>query len=249
MQTLKFQKGNAKLGADIRTFSLPAGWTCPNAQDCLAKVSIDKSGKRSLKDGPKTQFRCFAATAEAVYVNTYNARQHNWAALKAAKTTKKMMQLILDSLPKKATKVRIHVSGDFYNQRYFDAWCQAAGACPNVLFYAYTKSLNYWVNSQHLVPDNLILTASKGGKLDALIPQHGLRSARVVYSEKEAQDLGLEIDHDDSHAYRPAPSFALLIHGVQPKGSKASAALKILKGSSSYSRKYKQHLKGANSYD
>ena len=50
----------------------------------------------------------------------------------------------------------------------------------------------------------------------------------------------LEIDHDDSHAADPTrrrKSFALLIHGVQPKGSAASAAVRALNGEGSYSRK------------
>ncbi len=57
------------------------------------------------------------------------------------------------------------------------------------------------------------------------------------------RELGLEIDHDDSHAAVPEwrnNSFALLVHGVQPKGSKAAEALKILKRDKvkhSYSRK------------
>ena len=65
----------------------------------------------------------------------------------------------------------------------------------------------------------------------------------VVFSEAEAKEKGLEIDHDDSHAAVPEwrhNSFALLVHGVQPKGSKAAEALKILKRDKvkhSYSRK------------
>ncbi len=90
--------------------------------------------------------------------------------------------------------------------------------------------------------DNFILTASYGGRDDELIDQHGLRSAKVVFSETEAEELGLEIDHDDSHAARPSVKnldFALLVHGTQPKGSEASEALKALKGKGSYSRKKK----------
>ena len=82
------------------------------------------------------------------------------------------------------------------------------------------------------MPNNLVLTASRGGRADHLISQHGLREAVVVFSEKEAADKGLEIDSDDSHAARPElrdQSFALLIHGVQPKGSEAAKALREIK--------------------
>ena len=113
---------------------------------------------------------------------------------------------------------------------------------PNKLFYAYTKSLRYWLDVVNEMPilDNLILTASYGGSNDYMIDEHNLRSTKVVFSEAEAEMLGLEIDHDDSHAARPSmrdQDFALLIHGTQPKGSEAAKALKELKGKGSYSRK------------
>ena len=77
-----------------------------------------------------------------------------------------------------------------------------------------------------------MLTASRGGRLDHLIDQHNLRESKVVFSEAEADALGYEIDHTDEHAAIPAirsESFALLLHGTQPKGSEAAEALKILK--------------------
>jgi hypothetical protein len=225
MQLLKFQQGNAKLGKNIYTFSLPAGHSCPFANDCLSKA--DKlTGK--LTDGPNTQFRCFAASAEAVYPNVRIARWHNFDLLKKLNSNE-AADLILNSLPKKANIVRIHVSGDFFNESYFLAWLQVAKLRPNVLFYAYTKSLIYWVNYIKEIPSNLVLNASEGGKLDAQILEHGLKFAKVVYSPKQAQELGLLIDHTDEAAYKTKESFALLIHGQQPKGSKASQSIKELK--------------------
>jgi len=225
MQLLKFQQGNAKLGKNIFTFSLPAGHACPFANECLSKA--DKlTGK--LTDGPNTQFRCFAASAEAVYPNVRIARWHNFDLLKKL-TTNKAADLILNSLPKKANIVRIHVSGDFFNESYFLAWLQVAKLKPEVLFYAYTKSLIYWVNYIKEIPSNLVLNASEGGKLDAQILEHGLKFAKVVYSPEQAEELGLLIDHTDEAAYKTKESFALLIHGQQPKGSKASQSIKDLK--------------------
>jgi hypothetical protein len=225
MQLLKFQQGNAKLGKNIFTFSLPAGHACPFANECLSKA--DKlTGK--LTDGPNTQFRCFAASAEAVYPNVRLARWHNFDLLKKL-TTNKAADLILNSLPKKANIIRIHVSGDFFNEAYFLAWLQVAKLRPEVLFYAYTKSLIYWVNYIKEIPSNLVLNASEGGKLDAQILEHGLKFAKVVYSPEQAEELGLLIDHTDEAAYKTKESFALLIHGQQPKGSKASQSIKDLK--------------------
>ena len=155
----------------------------------------------------------------------------------------------MDSMPKDAGIVRIHVAGDFFNSDYMWAWWLTASENPNTLFYAYTKSLRYWIDIPNQMPilDNFILTASYGGRDDHLIDMTAdspigekLRSTKVVFSEAEAEALGLEIDHDDSHAARPSlrdQDFALLIHGTQPKGSEAATALKELKGKGSYSRK------------
>ena len=83
--------------------------------------------------------------------------------------------------------------------------------------------------SQFALPENLVLTASRGGKHDDLIDLHGWKEALVVYSEQEAIDKGLEINHDDTHAAFGEENFALLIHGTQPKGSMASQALSAIK--------------------
>ena len=89
------------------------------------------------------------------------------------------------------------------------------------------------------IPSNFVLTASYGGKHDAMIVEHGLKYAEGVYSEEQADALGFEIDHDDYHAAFGTKSFALLIHGTQPKGSMASQALQELKrrGWNGYSKR------------
>jgi len=238
MEKLKFGKGNAKLGKKVMTFSLPAGYSCPFAKDCLSKADKDTG---TLTDGKHTQFRCFSASSESIYKNTRIAHWHNYDALKGLKT-EQMAELINASIPKNTGMVRIHVSGDFFNQAYFDAWMLVANINPAVVFYAYTKSIGYWVERLGSIPANLKLTASFGGKNDKLIEKHNLKSARVVYSYAEAEELGLEIDHDDSHAFKTDYSFALIIHGGQPKGSAASKAKQALKkeGWEGYTKKNKK---------
>ena len=113
-------------------------------------------------------------------------------------------------------------------------------ANSDILFYAYTKSLKYWDALRNEIPENMVLTASYGGRDDWMIDHCDFRYAQVVYSEAEARDLGLCIDSDDSMAANPTwrdTNFALLLHGTQPKGSEAAVALKALKGKGSYSRK------------
>ena len=256
---MKFSNANAKLKKlydvpelskwlrdkrKVYSFDLLSGHSCPFAEKCQSKV-VEIDGKRKVKDGPKTEFRCFSASNEATYTNVYKSRKANFDAMRGCVGGWDMLKLLVDKMPKDAGIVRIHVAGDFFNEKYFKAWMMMAVLCPSVLFYAYTKSLRYWLNNYLLMPENLIMTASRGGRDDDLIQKHGLRESVVVFSESEAEEKNLVIDYDDSHAARPDlqnNSFALLIHGIQPKGSEAANALQILKRNKvkhSYNQKVK----------
>ena len=235
-RSLKFGQGNAKLADGITTFSLPAGFSCPFARDCLSKADR-KTG--TIQDGKHLKFRCYATSMECRHSNVRRSRWHNFDLLRACGSIEEMAQLILDSLSPFTGYVRIHESGDFFSQDYFDAWVLVAQARPRTTFYSYTKALPFWVRRSGLVGDgfdpgkvsNFVLTASHAGTHDHLIQEHRLRSARVVFTQAEADDLGLEVDHDDSHAIVHGPSFSLLLHGQQPKGSEAAMAGRSLRDS------------------
>lgn len=240
MNLLKFSpgKGNAKLkslGGKVYTFSLLSGWACPGAKECYSRAVQEVDGKMHTEDGPHLRFKCFSASQEALYGAVYAQRKYNFELIKEtlkANPDHKVIataQLIQNSLPKNATIIRVHVAGDFFDINYMKAWLLVANDLPNITFYAYTKSVHFWVKLLGYIPSNFKLNASRGGKFDHLIDLHNLKSAEVVYTEQEAIDKGLEIDHDDSHAFLQDKSFALLLHGVQPKGSEAAEALKLLK--------------------
>jgi hypothetical protein len=226
MIKLYFGFGNSKLADFVATFSLPAGFTCPCASECLSK-SDRFTGQ--ITDGPETRFRCFAATNEARATTVRNARWRNFELLKKARTVQGMADLIQQSLPFGVQKVRIHVSGDFFSETYFLAWLNVAVNNPAIVFYAYTKRCGFMAKYRKQLPSNFRLTASKGGKEDSLIVKHNLKYAEVVFSTEEARRKGLEIDHDDSHAIDSKESFALLLHGTQPAGTTAGEAWKEIK--------------------
>lgn len=230
---LKFGRGNAYLAKDIATFSLPSGWTCPGALECLAKADR-ATGK--VTDGPHMQYRCYQVNMESIYPTLRRMVWHNFDLLCNAKTRELMADLIWRSLPDWAQTIRIHVGGDFFNEAYFLAWTDAARSCPERIFYAFTKSIPYWSRLEGHIPVNMILTASEGGRYDEEIKLYYKR-AIVVFSESAAAALALPIDTDDSHAYSVSnQSFALLLHGTQPKGSKAASALRALKHDTSRTR-------------
>ena len=147
---LTFQPSNAKLkelekrtGKKVYTTSLLSGYSCPYAHDCMSKA-VRKDGKTKIKDGPFTKFRCFSASQEAQYPNVYNDRADNFKSLRG-KSIDDMVKSIQP--PKNAGIVRIHVAGDMFSQNYMEAWLIVAQNNPHITFYAYTKSLPYWLES------------------------------------------------------------------------------------------------------
>jgi len=211
-------------GRKVYSLDLLSGWSCPFADECKSKAIV-VNGKRRIQDGPKCKFRCFSASQEVQYDHVYNRRKANFDAVRHAKTKARIVKLLLDSLPADAGIVRYHVAGDFFSLAYFEAAIEVAKRRPDVLFYAYTKAVGYWIKNLERIPANMVLTASVGGLFDEAIETFGLRYARVVFSTYEARKLGLVLDNDDSHAADPSRrdrSFGLLIHGTQPKGTKAA---------------------------
>jgi hypothetical protein len=195
---LSFSKANAKLDQlhdvdelqywlqdrrKVYSFDILSGWSCPQAKDCLSKVHvINADGKKKLIDGDDCKFRCFAASQEATFPSVYKKRKHNFDVLRLGRDSYEIANALADAMPANLGICRIHVAGDFFNQKYFRAWQYVAEWNPDCLFYAYTKSLNYWLDDEPHLPKNLVLTASRGGRLDHKIDEHNLREAVVVYS-------------------------------------------------------------------
>ena len=62
-------------------------------------------------------------------------------------------------------------------------------------------------------------------------PAWAIKALVKLYTYQTAceQAGDLVIDHDDTSAYLQDKSFALLLHGTQPKGSNAAKALSLLR--------------------
>ena len=123
---ITMSKGNTKLASTILIWSLPAVLTCPNCNDCKSS--------------------CYARKAERIYPQVLPCRTKNWQASKNSSFVEDMIFLISRTW-KKARKpmqaVRIHESGDFYNQAYVDAWVKIARKLPDVPFYGYSKAWDH----------------------------------------------------------------------------------------------------------
>tara|TARA_R110002074_G_scaffold140865_2_gene287135 strand:- start:2587 stop:3177 length:591 start_codon:yes stop_codon:yes gene_type:complete len=191
---MKFIRKTTYYSGIVYEWNLPTGHTCPFAKECLVKVDRE-SGKF---DNKSDQYKCYAASAERFPA----VRNHRWTNFDAVRRGERI------ELPKKAEAVRIHMSGDFFSQAYFDQWLEICEENSSVEFWAYTKSLNYWVNRLGSIPENLVLTASYGGKHDRLIDEHDLKNVIVVKSKEEA--IGRPIDYNDDIARQPNVNFYLI---------------------------------------
>lgn len=162
----------------VHEWNLPAGHTCPHALVCRVAVDM-KTGKF---DNKSSSFMCYASKSER-FPGVRFRRWENYRYVKNGGVV---------AVPAGCRSVRIHASGDFFSQDYFDMWLEVCRRNPAVEFWAFTKSVNFWASRLNKIPDNLILTASYGGGLDGLIKKYGLKSVRVINELSESG--GLPID-------------------------------------------------------
>jgi hypothetical protein len=191
---MKFVKNKKYYTGVVYEWNLPTGHTCPFALECLVKVNRE-TGKF---DNKSNAYKCYAAAPERFPA----VRNHRWKNYEYVAAGNKPV------LPKDCKAVRIHAAGDFFNQDYFNMWIELANENPEVEFWAYTKSLKYWVNRINDIPSNLVLTASYGGRNDELIVKHNLKHVKVVKDESETN--GGYIDYNDDIARMPNVNFYLI---------------------------------------
>ena len=111
-------EGNTKLGMLIWGWSIPALHTCPGASEVCKLV-------------------CYAMTGFFVMPSVEKAHDTNLRATRSKEFVPWMIQQIKLNFVR---VVRIHVAGDFYNRQYIKRWLKIVRSCPDVKFYAYTRS-------------------------------------------------------------------------------------------------------------
>jgi hypothetical protein len=159
-----FSGGNAKLKKDDTvTFNLPAGLTCPKAGVCKRYCYACK-GNYQFPDVKTGAARNYEASLEPMF------------AMELHRACRKLIK-------RGIFRVRWHSSGDFYSQEYLDK-CVAAMYCnPEIMFYAYTKSLHLDWSKALLLP-NFVMIQSEGGLLDAEM-KPDLPIAKIFANEEE----------------------------------------------------------------
>ena len=91
--------------------------------------------------------------------------------------------------------VRIHDSGDFFDEDYFTRWLYIVAVTPRTFFYAYTKQVA--LIKRHRLPDNLRVIFSLGGKEDHLVDRDVDRHSDVFPNHEVLVAAGYTDQEDD----------------------------------------------------
>ena len=205
----------------VASADLVCGYSCPMADKCKAFANR-KTGK--ITDGKNCEYRCYGASLEAAFPSVRALHWNNFDAVQKAKNVGDITDILLEAINSKLKIVRIHSFGDFFNKRYFQAWLNVAEKLPEITFFGYTKVLPYLNIAR---PDNFSMVYSYGGKLDNNVINEPV--SYVVNSIADAKKLDVEVScqkhpADDYNFIRKQKSFALLLHGTQPKKTKLARA-------------------------
>ena len=184
---------NAKLKkAEYNTvnFGIPALKTCPEADKCKEFCYATKGTFRWPSVKKAYEFR-YQATRQTNFIEV------------ATSTLKK----------KRATHVRIHDSGDFYNKEYLYKWFEIARNLPSKTFYAYTKRVKLLKDNEALKPKNMVIIYSLGGSQDHLIDQKIDRHSKIFNSLEELLKEGyIDTSKNDSNAIKDNHKVGLVMH-------------------------------------
>ena len=148
---------NSKLKKEnIYNFNLPAGKTCLFAGECR-------------------KF-CYAMKGNFRFKNVIASHEYN---LKIAKSDNFVNHINDNILNLPGLKfLRIHASGDFFNESYIQKWVKIARNNPNIIFYAYTKAMILFKGIK--LPENFLLIQSTDTINDLMYVDKSKPYAKVI---------------------------------------------------------------------
>ena len=194
-QNSKLKKTSIENNMRVLNFSLPAYKTitgktvCPFAKECVKY--------------------CYAQKGNYRYPSVIKGLNNRYELSKTADFVPKMNATIILERP---THVRIHDSGDFYSIDYLKKWISIANDNKDVIFYAYTKSIKFFINGLKL-PKNLKIIFSEGSKTDNLINTSKHRHARIFKSKELLNAAGyINASDNDLKAITSNKKVGLVYH-------------------------------------
>ena len=167
--------------------------TCPNAAACI--------------NG------CYAKAGAYLFSNVAQAFERR---LTIAQSDDFVALMIKEIDINRAERIRIHDSGDFFNEEYLYKWLTIMTLRPNVEFYAYTKMVSMFKAVQASLPKNFTVIFSFGGTEDKLIDVNKDRHSLVFSSDEELNAAGYaNASEQDDVALGENPKIGLVYHGTK----------------------------------
>lgn len=164
------------------TFSLPRGQTCPGAGAC--------------------RWWCYANKGRFSFPTVADCHQRNLDLTRSGMFVATIVKE-LQAKRKLPAAIRIHSSGDFYDQAYLDRWCWIARVFPTVLFYCYTTSLHLNWSAWDALPNTNRVLSAGGSTTGTKLRAYARRVQRaVVHVVPDVPAHGLDGSHDDIVAAR-----------------------------------------------
>ena len=172
---LYLQRGNAKLGVSIWTWSIPAVTGCGPAPSEYCERS------------------CYAIAFRR-FPSAMQAHERNHELALDADVLRVELRLDLRSLPP-GSVIRVHVAGDFFAVPYARVWRDLFREFPGLTFYAYTRSWTDPALRRTLIAmqhaPNVRLWASSDWTMQA--PPPNWLEARVFRSIDDARAAGYAV--------------------------------------------------------
>lgn len=151
------------------------------------------ANKTNCKFAGKCIFTCYAMDG---FYNMPNVINSELRSKNASKSVKFVTTIDKEIKHFNHKVIRIHSSGDFYNLEYATKWNEIALLNPNVIFYAYVKSLPIIRQVKNMAA-NFIYIQSLGTVNDKKYIDYNKPYAKIFYSSLElsrAIKTGLFID-------------------------------------------------------
>jgi hypothetical protein len=202
---ISLSQGNAKLSKPNGTEYKIIGFGIPAYMD----FSVNGESYNTCRGANACIKPCYARQGRYLMPNVKAAREKNLDATISNYFVNDMVEALRSK--RSYNTVRVHDSGDFYNQEYLDKWYEIATKMPDRLFYAYTKALDLdlWTNK----PSNFQIIQSLGGIYDRILDRS--KSHSRIFSSHEAREKAGYIDGNvnDLPAITGEINIGLVYHG------------------------------------
>ncbi len=213
MSTFFWSDGNAKMIKTAKAWEKRFGTTARFVSFNIPRLRAE-GGQRTCPYAGACADICYAGQGRMGMPNAMNARERNLADINR-RTMPQLRDDIIEDLSSmwKTTHIRIHDSGDFFSRAYYRMWLEVAERCPDLIFYAYTKSIPFLEWDAH--PKNFSVVQSLGGKRDDDIDLERPH-ARIFPSDRERQEEGYcDGNVSDLPAVLGQLRIGLVYHGVR----------------------------------